>query len=158
MPVRAKFQIDGLRELEARARALPEGVGGNQLRSAVRAGMAKPVKEKAEQLAPRDTGRLANAIDMRIIGTKSRDAAIRQGNAREGYYVGVKRGKSRDDQDGAWYYWFVENGTEKMPAQPFLRPALNAQAPKLIASFKREFDRILTLAEKRARRLGLYKK
>jgi HK97 gp10 family phage protein len=39
--------------------------------------------------------------------------------------VGVKRGR-------AFYAWFVERGTSKMAAQPFLRPAVFGNAARIV--------------------------
>jgi hypothetical protein len=58
--------------------------------------MVKPVKTKA----PVRTGRLKKAVAARK-ALRNRPAAV----------VGVKAGKSRGDQTGAWYRWFVVSGT-----------------------------------------------
>jgi hypothetical protein len=58
--------------------------------------MVKPVKAKA----PVRTGRLKGAVAARK-AKFNRPAAV----------VGVKAGKSRGDQQGAWYRWFVVSGT-----------------------------------------------
>lgn len=58
--------------------------------------MVRPVKNAA----PFRTGRLRNAVAARK-ARKDRPAAV----------VGVRAGKSRGDQKGAWYRWFVVSGT-----------------------------------------------
>lgn len=58
--------------------------------------MVKPVKAKT----PVRTGRLKKAVAARK-AMRNRPAAV----------VGVKAGKSRGDQQGAWYRWFVVSGT-----------------------------------------------
>ena len=58
--------------------------------------LVKPVKAGA----PVRTGRLKRAVAARK-AYKDRPAAV----------VGVKAGKSRSDQGGAWYRWFVVSGT-----------------------------------------------
>ena len=65
------------------------------------------VAEQAEANAPRRTGRLSRDIAYEVKG---------EGKDIVGY-VGVKKG-------GAFYGLFVERGTRRMRAQPFLRPAL----------------------------------
>lgn len=192
VPIKTEIKIEGLATLEARLRALPKGVGGNQLRTAVRAGMANKVVEDAKMRAPVKSGRLRNAITKKIIGASFRDNFTRVGDSFEGYHVGVNLGRSRKDQAGAWYWWFVENGTEGaiagqnrrggagkatntkkrvlydhetgtvfgthadgQPAKPFLRPAIEENRFELVQSFAKEFDRVLTFAEKKAKRLNL---
>jgi hypothetical protein len=59
--------------------------------------MVKPVKAQA----PVRTGRLRNAVAARK-ALKDRPAAV----------VGVRAGKSRSDQKGSWYRWFVVSGTK----------------------------------------------
>jgi hypothetical protein len=59
--------------------------------------MVKPVKAEA----PVRTGRLKRAVAARK-ALKDRPAAV----------VGVRAGKSRGDQKGAWYRWFVVSGTK----------------------------------------------
>lgn len=186
----ATFDIEGLSTLEARLRAVAEQVGGNPLRTAVRSGMAKPVRDTARMLAPKKTGKLARAIEYRIVGTRQRDFATKRGNSYEGYNIGVLmdaeyfRGESGPGAANYWY--FVEYGTDGaeagsvkssrvpkakvlankdgivygtrargQPARPFLRPAINNQPQKLLNNFTSEFDRVLTAAEKRAKRINL---
>ena len=76
------------------------------------------VAESARQKVPVDTGKLKESIQARV--TKK--------NA-SGVTVIVAAGTDE-------YYWlFIEFGTSKMPAQPFLRPALDENR----AAVKREF-------------------
>jgi HK97 gp10 family phage protein len=66
---------------------------------------AERVAETARQLAPRDTGGMADSIK-----------AIR---------TGPSQFRVSFDKDH-FYGQFVETGTEKMPPRPFLRPALDS--------------------------------
>lgn len=78
------------------------------LAKAVKAG-AEVIRDKAEQLAPRDTGQLAETENIRVIGAESTAAEVvaRIGPAKSSFY-GL----------------FQEKGTAFHPAQPFLNPAL----------------------------------
>lgn len=58
--------------------------------------LVKPIKAKA----PVRTGRLKKAVAARK-GKQDRPSSV----------VGVRAGKSRGDQSGAWYRWFVVSGT-----------------------------------------------
>jgi HK97 gp10 family phage protein len=111
-------------------RALGADMAGKVARQATAAG-AGVVRKAARQNAPKDTGNLQAAIVMK---------RERQTRLTEEYVVAVRKGKSRDVKAAkrgegrlgkdAFYARFMEFGTVKMPAQPFLRPALeeNVQA------------------------------
>jgi HK97 gp10 family phage protein len=71
---------------------------------------AQLVQAEAEASAPRETGRMAGEISAKT----SRDGL----SAKVGF-LGVKSVKRR-----AFYAKFIEFGTSKMPAKPFLFPAL----------------------------------
>ena len=76
------------------------------------------VAGQARALAPRRRGRLAAEIDFDIeVGAR--------GNVIEGR-VGVKR------KGKAFYARFVEFGTRRMAAQPFLRPAVFNNAREIV--------------------------
>jgi HK97 gp10 family phage protein len=65
------------------------------------------VAERQQQLAPRESGRLAAAIAPRL----RRDD--------DGIFCDV-------GPWGVWYAWFPEFGTFEQPAEPFIRPSLEA--------------------------------
>lgn len=67
---------------------------------------------EAQSLAPVDTGALKASILAVILSPLS--AAVRA---------------------AMYYAIYVEMGTRKMAAQPYLRPALEREAPRLVASF-----------------------
>lgn len=93
-------------------------------RQAVAAG-AGVVRKAARANAPVDSGNLQAAVVMK---------RVRDTNLTEEYIVTPRRGKTRDGKAAkrgngklgkdAYYARFVEFGTVKMPARPFMRPAL----------------------------------
>jgi HK97 gp10 family phage protein len=83
----------------------------------MRAGM-KLVQAEAKQLAPFDTGELKSAIKIRAGKTRRGSLAVE---------VRVGEGDFKGDQ---YYAAFHEFGTSKMPARPFLRPALDSVGPE----------------------------
>ena len=123
-----------------RLQALPAAVGakgGGPARAALAKG-ARVFRDQAITNAPRDSGLLQESIVAR------RDSRPGLVGAAEAYYVGVRRkarryantkrnrGKGRAGKtyfvDGTAFYWlFLEFGTEKMAARPFLRPAFEAR-------------------------------
>lgn len=118
--MKVTVKVEGLAELDRALRELlPASVRGRPLRAAVAAG-ARIVAKEAKSRVPVDSGLVRSRI--RVMSNPQQ-----QRQARAESVVGVRRsGKARKDQDP--YYWrFVEFGTRKMRARPFLRPALEAK-------------------------------
>jgi HK97 gp10 family phage protein len=136
MAKRETFKIEGLAELGKALRELPERVARNGLRVSVYAG-AKVVRDEARARAPKAAqslgpnqpppGTLKRSVIMKHIPELS-------SLTRQTFFVTVRHGKKYRKQgkkgnlsQDAWYWRFVEFGTRKMRAQPFLRPALEAK-------------------------------
>ncbi len=129
------FELTGLRELEVQLRTLPAKVAGNTLAASVAAG-ARVVRDEAIARAPVDTGAMKAQIFTKRVRTgsdleKTSIVGVRGGKAK---YANTKRNRQlgRAGKDyanaGATFYWrFVEFGTSKRAAQPFLRPAFDAK-------------------------------
>ncbi len=117
------ISITGLAELGKRLLAFPDKLAANILKGAIRAG-AVVIQKEARQLAPASAeahylgkgskrvliqpGELkAKGIRVRLAPRKKRDVPIE-------YWVYVSRRN--------WYWKFLEFGTSKMAAQPFMRP------------------------------------
>jgi HK97 gp10 family phage protein len=142
----ATIRVEGLAELGRRLRELPKaiaGKGGGPLRYAIFQA-AKVIKAQAIANAPEDTGRLkANIVTARMRKTPE---------GREGYYIEVRRkrrhyartsanrrkgrvGKTYETRD-AYYGMFIEFGTERNPARPFMRPAFDAKKEQAAYAFR----------------------
>lgn len=104
-----RTKIIGDEELIRKFRELDRAMAGDVLEEAVLEG-AELIREDASQRAPRKTGNLARNI---IKETMQKD----QGKATAGV------GPNKD----AFYGLFVEMGTSKMDAQPFLFPAYESK-------------------------------
>lgn len=127
--------VAGLADLAAALRELPQRIGRNVLRGAVAAGAAE-IRKDAKNKAPQYTGRIADGHPPP--GTLRRAIYQKQINElsdaqRQVFFVGVrqgkkyrKQGKKGDKSQDAYYWKFVEFGTSKMSARPFLRPAFEA--------------------------------
>ncbi len=166
MSIAVKFKVSGLDSLLKRMQALPAEIGakgGGPLRRALRAG-AKPIKDTAIRNAPigRRTpspGRLRRA--MRVMADRHPE---QNHGATEVVSVYVRAGKksfargpgkmsARQDPNGAWYWWFVENGTYKMRAQPFLRPAFESQKGPALVIIVKSMRKGLDAAERKVKRM-----
>lgn len=118
--------LTGFRELAAAMRELGARTAKNTLRRAVSAGAAV-VRNEARSRAPVDTGEMKKDIQMK------REKDQRGGPLAARFSVFVRSGKksrlagrARDVQKDSFYWKFVEYGTSKMPAQPFMRPSFES--------------------------------
>ena len=138
-------KIDGLRELAAALRALPDKLAKNGLRAGVYAG-AKVIQDEAKLRAPVYTGpveqghpppgTLKRAIIMKQIREES-------GQRHQVFFVTVRSGKKYQKQgkkgnlsQDAFYWRWVEFGSTKMAARPFLRPAFEAKKEAAVEAIK----------------------
>lgn len=120
-----KFDISGLKELQAAMNSLKGDLAGKIARQAT-AAAAGVVRKAAKANAPKDTGNLKAAIVMK---------RNRSTNLTEEYNVAIRAGKKSDVKNAkqgngrlgkdAYYGRFVELGTVKMSPRPFLSPALS---------------------------------
>ena len=60
-------------------------------------------------------------------------------------------GKNYRVRSDAFYWWFVEFGTEKMGATPFLRRAFESGKARFVSDFAKELAKGVESAAKRAR-------
>lgn len=139
------LQIHGLEGLVQSLRALPKELHGKAMQAGMRKG-GNIIRDEARQRVRRGTGFLAEQIVVRRANAKNRQKA--GVGAGEYYTVGVRTGKKAKyanttrnrrkgragklyEQSGWAYYWrFLEFGTKKMAARPFLTPAAEARGPQ----------------------------
>jgi HK97 gp10 family phage protein len=145
--------IKGLKELQAALNQLPREVQKRPLRAAVSAA-AKVIQDEAKRRAPIDTGNLRKAV----YRTRSRSGS---GAGQETFLVAVKKGKAeyantarnrrlnrvgkKYQTQGEAYYWrFLEFGTAKMAAKPFLRPAFENKKQMAVDVLKQKLGDAIT--------------
>ncbi len=109
-----EVRIEGLRELDRKLRRLEGRVARKIVRDATRKG-AQALRKEIRAAAPRRTGFLRRHIRYR---TTSRSPTH--------YTISV--GPDR----GAFYGRFVELGTQKMAARPFMRPAFERARERIV--------------------------
>ena len=125
-------KIEGLRELQAAMRDLPRKLQRQTVQRALREA-AKPIHADARSRVPVQTG----AVRRQIAIQRSRKFTGRDGVF--GVVVRVramnKRMRAKGHTDP--FYWkFLEFGTSKMPAQPFMRPAFEGNKQRAIEIIK----------------------
>lgn len=101
---------------------LPQNIQKNVMVGAVRAG-ANVVRDEARRLAPIDTGNLRKSL-----------VSIRRKGDKNTIQFSVT--PSRGGKYDGWYAHFVEFGTSKMAAQPFLRPAIESRQDEVLQTTK----------------------
>lgn len=127
--------VQGLDKLLRTMQELPEELREKPLQKSLRVG-TNVIRDKARSNAPVATGKLARNVMSGRIPVKDLPA-----NMEDGYKVFVRRSfkKKESDPNNAWYWHFVEFGTVRMPAQPFLRPAFESEKNKALQTFANTF-------------------
>ena len=156
-------QVVGLKEIEAKLKALPDhiaGKGGGPMLKALRR-MGSRIAADAKRRVPVDTGTLKQNIITSRISAKDRRATGQDGvevtvRAKARKYKDSARnrkagkvGGSYNDYGALYYARFLEFGTSKMSARPFLTPAFESVKPELPQMFVREMTRAIDEAVKK---------
>ncbi|MGD6897111.1 HK97-gp10 family putative phage morphogenesis protein [Bacillus infantis] len=102
------LNLSGMNELMRQIEQMGRKVEGDIEKKALKEG-ANHLRDKIEENAPRRSGKLASEV---IVGD------IKDGNVQ----VGI------DQQGEAFYGHFLEFGTKKMKAQPFMAPTLENES------------------------------
>ena len=134
--------VKGLNDLMKALDALPGKLANNCLRGALRAG-AKVVANEAKRMCPQLSGELVKTIRYDVDRPKGSDAYAayvkcgpKKAPARKAPAKGRKKARqpAQPDRRG-WYAHFVEFGTVRSPARPFMRPAFDAKQAEAMAAF-----------------------
>jgi HK97 gp10 family phage protein len=141
----AKFQIEGLKDLEA---AFKELENVNQRKASARRAMkkaAQPIADDAARLAPREFGTLSESIKVGTVLSKRQRALhrkmFRDDRAAVEMFVGAGPLSSAHNQ---------EFGNEHNPPQPFMRPALDSNAQRYLETIGKELWADIDKTAKRA--------
>jgi HK97 gp10 family phage protein len=129
-------KVDGLRALGERMKGLSDDVNNRIARAATAAG-AVVIRDAAKRKAPVRTGNLQKNIVVKRLPKG-------EATLTSEHIVTVRRGKLTKKQRAAglvdaFYATFVEYGTARAAAQPFLRPAYDENKEKAVQAIK---DRI----------------
>lgn len=143
------FEIEGLAELEKQLLSLEAKVGLKTLRSASRKAM-QPVLDSAKAGAKEDTGDMKASLAIRT--RRPKKSKVTAVSAEVGSFKrtfkntdGSKRKINRQDAKVA----AQEYGVRGIPAQPFLRPALENNATAVLDIFKTELAKAIEKAVKK---------
>ena len=153
--------LQGVEGLKRKLALLPERLGRNAARRALRKG-ANIIRDAARANARRfDDPETREAIYKNIVvanGGMKRERRVGGAMVRVGVIGGAQSGKKLVHADNktnrkkgivgqeySLYHWrYLEFGTSQMRAQPFMRPAMNSQAgaaaQAAMAAMEHEFD------------------
>lgn len=152
-----RFNLEGVPELQAKLKSVREDVRYRGGRFALRKA-ANLVRDKAKSKADSlDDPATARTISDNIVVRWSGRTFRQTGDLH--FRIGVKgggrtRGANPDTgAGGATPHWhFLELGTSRQAATPFMRPALEDNAQQAGAVFVREYKKAIDRAIKRAQR------
>lgn len=149
--MKTDMKIEGLEEVLARLNSLSPNLRKGALRTGMRKG-ANTVRKAARDKAPVKSEAMKKNIAVQFASRTSRKIdglAFRvgvRGGAKEptkaSRYSRSRRsaGSTAPDRRSTWYWRLVEFGTQKMPARPFMRPALSQNVEKVISQVAKDLD------------------
>ncbi|SUO95260.1 HK97-gp10 family putative phage morphogenesis protein [Suttonella ornithocola] len=125
-----EMRLHGLEALREKLEAFTDEKRARRIYTAASRNAMKETRKKVKQNAARiDDPRTPENISANIATKVNSKHFTRNGNiyARVGVTGGAQKGKGGGGKGGDTYYWrFLEFGTSKMPARPFIRPAMDA--------------------------------
>jgi HK97 gp10 family phage protein len=141
-----KLKVTGFRELErALAEELPKATAKATLRRTAVEAM-KPIEDGEKARAPRDKGKIITEIRTQAVKAQRIPGTKRYARSSG---VSVNTGPS-GRQEGGNPSW-QENGTVDMPANPFVRPTVDAEAMNVIGSIR---DKLASQIDKAKARIA----
>lgn len=122
--IKPTLSFKGFQSLDADFKLLSAAEQRKVSRKAVRAG-AVVFRDAVRANAPIRTGRLKKSVSVDT-ARGSLTAGVKFKKVR----VIRKSKKGKSQQTLPFYWWMIENGTSKMSARPFVRPAFDANVEK----------------------------
>lgn len=137
----AEFTITGLDRLVRKFKLLPQRIGNNAARRAMRKG-ANVTRDQARTNASRvDDSETSEMIAKNIVTQAASAKRSRQAGGilmRVGVMGGARGGRGGYERAGnpggdTWYWRLVEFGSSEVAARPFMRPAMNSTAGQVFS-------------------------
>lgn len=170
-------QIEGIEALQGKLRGLPQALRAKGIRYAGRkaaiviqqAAVANAMRiddpATAESIAKNIVVRFSNRTFKRtgnimfrvgVMGGARQYAETKENRRKRRVGDSYETGGDKSNPGGdTWYWRLIEFGTERFPAKPFMRPALDQNLGKATDEFVRQMDRWLTRNIKKINAKGL---
>lgn len=135
------LSVQGLAELERKLEGLTNELAGKALYSALNVALTPVVKEAKQHALVASEPHEMNGITVQpgLLASAIRKKRVPKGEMvgelANGAAMGVFIGKGTSQKLYPRYWHHVENGTSKMQATPFLRPAFDNNINVMIAKF-----------------------
>lgn len=134
------ISLKGAKELDLKLSNLPLKVSKKIAMTALRSG-GKIIRDRARMLCPVLTGTLQKSIKVRVPRRKKRNEAT--------ILIGIDSVPMGGRMGGkAFYGAFVEFGTSKMAANPYMRPAFDGTKNEVIETISNDLAAGIGLATK----------
>lgn len=137
------FKLEGLEALKGQLEELEVQTAERALRRAARKAF-EPVLATAQSLVPKRTGLLRDSIRVQVGRPNGGEAVVQVG-----LRLAAAKGEGGLPPSARWH--FVELGTAHMPAEPFLRPALDQNAQQVVDILRDEVAKGIARALRRQR-------
>lgn len=137
------FKIEGADEIIKKLRALPPKLQDAAGKRSARRAMSIVRAAARAGIARLDDPTTSENISRNVYLQQSRRQSARVGGVvmRVGILGGARKGGGGGGPGGDTYYWrFIELGTEKKAARPFLRPALETNYERVAATLIDELN------------------
>lgn len=137
-----QMDVQGLRELNEKLGELSNELAGKALYSALNVALTPVVKEAKQRALVAREPHVMNGITVQpglladSIRKKRLPKSESVGEFAQGAAMGVFVGKGKTQKLYPRYWHFIENGTSKMAATPFMRPAFDNNIDVMIDRFK----------------------
>lgn len=156
-----EFKIEGLEALQAKLQAVSVDMQKKGGRFALRKA-AQVIRDKARSNAaniddPESRESIFKNITERWNGRLNKKSGGNDLGFRVGVLGGAKDTGEKDSKNpgGITFHWrFVEFGTAKMQAKPFMRPALEQSQGQVVDTFVKEYSKALDRALAKAKKGG----
>lgn len=148
------YDLKGLETVKAQLAAVDSEVAQKALAVALR-NQFKPVVEMAKRLVPRLTGALAESLTLTVVKPSEGDTVVAVGirindkaaRIRQANVAAAAFGTGQSEELPPSRRWhFIELGTIKLAATPFLRPALDANAQGVLDGLRAELAKAIEKA------------
>lgn len=129
------LKLEGLDKLNEQLEQLGAELAVKTIRQAARRAF-KPVLETAKQLVPVETGLTRDNIVIATEKGGEGDTVVTVGLKVKAFKGAARLGRKTASPHWRWH--FIELGTVKMRARPFLRPALDQNADQVVELLRDE--------------------